>query len=133
MGILATHRNLVPGDKIIVSDDKDLEQIPGWVLRPASGVALRVGHESAEYWLWMQVLMGDPTDGFKGIPKIGQKKAAKILSETRPDEPYFNVVLNAYLKAGLTTEYLASQINVARILQADTYDFIKKEPRLWQM
>lgn len=131
VGILATHPKLVPGRKIIVSDDKDMLQIPGYHWR--MGKRISVTQREADEWLWMQVLMGDPADGYKGIPKIGPKKATAILANRRPDETHLDAVLSAYLKAGLTKEYLACQINVARILQYTDYNFKTKEPRLWQM
>jgi DNA polymerase I len=40
-GILATHPTLIPGTKIVVSDDKDLRQIPGKLFVPRTEVALR--------------------------------------------------------------------------------------------
>ena len=133
MGILAT----VKGAKtIIVSIDKDMKQIPGLHLNartPSEGV-FRVSPEFAEFYLWMQVLTGDQVDGYTGIPGCGPKTAEKILLQyAPPNQMYDDIVLNAYKKAGLTAEDMAVQVNVARILTAQTYNFKRKEPILWQM
>jgi len=128
VGILATAKKLVDGEKIIVSVDKDLQQIPGLHWAPQEGV-YRVSPEHAERVLWTQVLTGDQVDNYTGIPGIGPAKAKKILDA---DEPYEDSVLKAYLKAGLTREDLVIQYNVARILQAKDYDFKLKEPKLWK-
>lgn len=134
VGILATHPKLIPGEKIVVSPDKDLRQIPGVHFnpdRPDDGL-FEVTSAQAEKQLWMQTLTGDSTDNFSGIPGIGPKRAEAILAKRRPDEPIEAVVLEAYLKAGLTAADMEVQHNVARILQAHHYDFKKKEPILWR-
>lgn len=134
LGILATHPKLIPGKKIIVSADKDLDQIPGLHMNaraPDEGV-YRVAPEFSERLLWTQALTGDQTDNYTGIPGCGPAKAAKVLDKADPTE-YADRVLAAYLKAGLTAEDMTVQVNVARILTSTTYDFKKKEPVLWQM
>lgn len=134
VGILATHPKLIPGEKIVVSPDKDLRQIPGTHFnpdKPDDGL-FEITACDAEKQLWMQTLTGDSTDNFSGIPGIGPKRAEAILAKRRQDEPYEAVVLEAYLKAGLTAADMEVQHNVARILQAHHYDFKKKEPILWR-
>ena len=132
MGILATSSKIVKGDKVIVSPDKDLLQIPGIHLQ--KGKLEEVEPWQGERQLWFQVLMGDSTDGYPGCPGIGAVKAERILAEAdERDETYLDHVLAAYKKAGLTFEDLVVQFNVARILTASTYNFSEKEPILWQM
>jgi DNA polymerase-1 len=128
VGILATSKKLIEGEKIIISNDKDLVQVPGLHWAPEEGI-YRVAPEAAERQLWMQVLTGDQVDNYTGIPGIGPAKARKILDT---EEPYEDAVLKAYLKAGLTRDDMLIQLNVARILQAKDYDFRQKEPKLWK-
>jgi DNA polymerase-1 len=131
LGILATHGRLIPGEKIIVSADKDLQQIPGLHMNaraPHEGV-FRVQHEYAERFLWQQVLEGDSTDNYSGCPGIGAVKAAKLLE--CPRSLWTTRVQEAYEKAGRTAEDMDVQINVARILTADTYNFKQGTPILW--
>lgn len=135
LGILATHKRIIKGEKIIVSADKDLQQIPGLHIDlndPEAGV-MRVAPEFAERFLWRQVLTGDTSDNYSGCPGIGPVKADKLLSGISGEAQFAAAVLAAYEKAGLTPDDLAVQVNVARILQADNYDFKRKEPILWQM
>lgn len=132
VGILATHPKLVPGDKIVVSMDKDLLQIPGQHLNK-DGYVVNVTKAEATRFLAKQVLMGDTSDGYPGIPGIGSVKAEKILSEVPEGKPYIPAIRAAYERAGLTAEDMATQINVARILHSKHYDFRRKEPVLWQM
>jgi DNA polymerase-1 len=141
IGILATHPKLVK-DPIIVSGDKDLQQIPGLHINVREPGVFRVQPEFAEKWLWTQVLTGDSTDNYNGIPGVGPVKAEKILKlafdfddeahdDTSPNYPL--AVLHAYEKAGLTADDMAVQVNVARILQTPHYNFKRKEPILWQI
>jgi DNA polymerase I len=133
IGIVATHPKIFTGRRIIVSEDKDMMQIPGEHVRMRDGKTFFVKPKDAEHFAWTQVLTGDHVDGYSGIPGIGPKKAAKILDARRPDETYLDAVLAAYLKAGLTKEDLVTQVNVARILQSPDYNFETKEPRLWSL
>lgn len=129
MGVLAT---LPKFDRpIIVSDDKDMLQIPGEHLsasNPADGV-YRVNPDFASRQLWLQVLTGDQTDGYPGLPGCGPVTAVKILDGA--DGDFEAAVLAAYEKKKLTAEDMAVQVNVARILTAQTYDFKKKAPIAW--
>lgn len=90
LGILATHSTLVKGEKIIVSHDKDLGQIPGLHLNPMSpdeGV-YRIAPAFARRLLAYQVLVGDSTDNYPGRPGCGPVKAEKILEKVQPEESY---------------------------------------------
>lgn len=133
IGILATHPSLVKGEKIIVSGDKDLQQIPGLHISPREPGVYRVSPEYADRFMWTQVLTGDTSDNYTGIPGIGPKKAERILAKARPDEPLGDLVIDAYRSRGIPDEELVVQVNVARILTHHCYDFKRKEPRLWQI
>lgn len=134
IGILATHPKLIKGEKIVVSQDKDLQQVPGLHLPfgdPNAGVH-RIRPEFCERFMWTQVLTGDTSDGYTGLPGCGPVKAASILGTARPDEPYWQLVLGAYRKAGLEESDMVLQFNLARILLHTDYDFTKKEPIICQ-
>ena len=132
-GILATHRRIIKGRKIIASIDKDLRQIPGLHLdlnNTTRGV-FEVSPEEAERFFWQQVLTGDPVDGYPGCKGIGIIRASRILDEAEGN--YAEACRDAYLKAGLSLKEFETQVNVARILTADSYDLKRKEPILWRM
>ena len=131
MGILATHPKLVPGEKIIVSIDKDMRTIPGKFIRwGTEGAEIEeISEEVADYHFFHQTLTGDVTDGYKGCPGIGPKKADAILDVPHGDR--WQAVVAAYEKASLDENVAIQQARCARILRASDYDFKKKEPILW--
>ena len=133
MGILSTHPKLVPGKKIIVSTDKDMKTIPGWLFNPDKDrEPWLVDEATADWWHMYQTLTGDTTDGYKGCPKIGDKKARAILDDCRDtDQPYWPAVVDAYVSKGLTEEEALVQARCARILRHTDYSFTKREPILW--
>lgn len=129
LGILATHKSLVNGEKIIVSIDKDLLQIPGQHYNPDKDEFREVDEASGEHLFFTQTLTGDATDNYPGCPGIGPKRAPAIIGDDLASA--WPRVVAAYEKAGLTEEDALVQARVARILRAKDYDFKQKEPILW--
>jgi len=135
LGILATHPDLVPGEKIIVSIDKDMKTLPGLHLNYAHArgsenweLHMRTITEAeADRFHLFQTLTGDSTDGYPGCPGIGPVKAEKLLSENCS----WNTIVATYAKAGLGEEIALQNARVARICRASDYDFKKKEVKLW--
>lgn len=124
LGILATR----PGNNcIVVSDDKDMMGVPGQLFRPSSDELLEISVEDADRFFLTQVLTGDVTDGYKGLPGVGPKKAEAILGP-RPD---WGAVEQAYIKAGHTKEDALTQARLARILRWSDWDVEKGEPIPW--
>ena len=126
LGILSTHPRLIPGKKIVVSSDKDLETIPGWFLRIGKGEPRFITEEYADYRHLYQTLIGDTCDGFPGLPGVGPKKAEKILAD-----PRWASVVAAYESKGLTEADALVQARLARICRWTDYDYVKKEVKLW--
>lgn len=135
LGIFATHPTLIPGRKIMVTNDKDLDQIPGLHLRSNAVEAgvYKTLPDFAEYSLWSQVLIGDAVDNYKGCPGVGPKIAAKVLAGLKGEDQYVKAVWAEYARKGRTLDDMIQQVNVARILTSDTYDFKRKEPKLWPL
>ncbi len=148
MGILSTVGKLPPSmverlgagnwtnaRRIIVSEDKDMQTIPGWLWNPAKDKAPRLITEAqADYWHLYQTLVGDITDNYPGCPKVGPVKAKDALG-TEPAirrQGMWEAVVNTYRLRGLTESDALVQARVARILRACDYDFTNKEPILWQ-
>lgn len=126
MGILAT--KLGNDGAIIVSMDKDMKGIPGQLYRWKTLELLTIDERAADHQFFMQVLTGDSTDNYPGVPGIGEVKASAILS--KPGDPWDNV-LAAYRKAGLTEQDALIQARVARILRWSDWDNENQRPRLW--
>jgi DNA polymerase I len=130
LGILSTKRSLYPGEKIIVSVDKDMKTIPGKVFfthHPEDGV-LTISEEQADRWHLVQTLTGDSTDCYAGCPGIGPVKAERLLDD---HGVCWETVRAAFMAAGLPESEALVQARVARICRATDYNFTKKEVRLW--
>lgn len=138
MGILSTHPKLIKGKKIIVSEDKDMKTIPGWLFNPAKDLKPRmVTEEEADYYHLYQTLVGDSTDNYKGCPGIGPVKA-KVALMGGDDMRHFSLTemwdrtVTLFESKGLTEADALVQAQVARICRSTDYDFKKREVVLWQ-
>lgn len=134
MGILSTHPKLVKGEKVIVSEDKDMRTIPGLLFNPDKDRRpATISPAYAAWWHMMQTLMGDRTDGYPGCPGIGPTKADRILVELASTyEDMWPVVLATYLSRKQTVEQALVQARIARICQYTDYDYKRKEVIPWQ-
>ena len=124
MGIMATS-TMLEGEKVIVSEDKDLKTIPGLLWR--SGEMLNISQEEADYNHLYQTLVGDATDGYPGLRGVGDKRATELLKT-----PTWETVVKAFEKAGQTEEDALVQARLARILRASDYNFEFDQPILWR-
>lgn len=113
---------------ILCSPDKDMEQFPCRIWNGKE--EYEQTPEKAEYARWMQVLTGDKTDGYAGIPGIGPRKAEVILSKVK-DGNFFEKVLAAYQAAGLTEEDAIKNIRLATILTHQMWDAKEQRPILF--
>jgi DNA polymerase-1 len=138
MGILSTQE---PGKFTICSIDKDMLQIPGRHFNWTKSKRTVVTRTAADHMFYMQVLTGDPGDGYTGIPRVGKVKAEKILTwvldkrelatKESNQRDYWAAVVGAYKEAGLTEDDALQQARVARILRAGEYDFATRKVKLW--
>ncbi|MFD1959614.1 hypothetical protein ACFSHP_12155 [Novosphingobium panipatense] len=87
IGILATRPSSV--ERIIVSDDKDMQTLPNVKLWRMGQIIETDDASAEEFWLY-QTLMGDTTDGYKVCPGIFPVAAKKVLE--KPGDPWTNVV-----------------------------------------
>lgn len=152
LGIAATEPH--SGERIIVSEDKDLQTVPALLYNPARHIlgVREITPEDAERFMLWQAICGDPTDGYPGCPGSGPAAADRLL-EGRGWEPYVHVfqrgprrgteevrwrevemgrwpaIVSAYRKAGLTEDDAVVQVNLARILKHG--DFDGKRPIKW--
>lgn len=126
MGIWATHGKLA--DPVIVSDDKDLRQIPGKVYAPRKGALYTVSEEEGFRFHLHQTLVGDRTDNYPGCPGVGEVRAARILDE----DCSWSAVVSAFVSAGRDADFALVQARLAKILQFENFDFKKRKPILWR-
>lgn len=130
MGILSTEPHT--GKRIIVSEDKDMQTIAGWLFNPRHDTKAKLISEAHAYRFHMlQTLMGDAVDGYKGCRGIGKVKANRLLDSVRPED-YWSMVVGTYETAGQTEADALIQARAARILRhkdRGVYPF--KQPKLW--
>ena len=80
LGILPATSNMIDGDKVILTKDKDLKTVPSTIWFMQGDNYTEVSEEEADYNHMLQTLTGDATDGIPGCPSIGIKTAEKILN-----------------------------------------------------
>jgi DNA polymerase-1 len=127
LGILLTEP--VGERRIMYSKDKDLLQIPGlhWDHKLHKIVTITEADGDRQHWL--QMLTGDTTDNYFGVPGIGPKRAARIL-EKAGDTPW-RAVVSAYENKGLSSTDALIQAQVSRICRYSDFDHENREVKLW--
>lgn len=134
LGILATHKKFVPGNKVVVSVDKDMKTIPGrhlnyrYARECGDWDGYNVTVEEAERFHLYQSLVGDAVDGYPGCKGFGPVSADKWFAAQGFN---WTAIVAAYVSKGFTEEFALQNARVARILRGRDYDFDKKEVILW--
>lgn len=140
MGLYSTGKT-VEGKRIIVSIDKDMRTIPGFLYNPGKrdlGV-VEISETDADLAHFQQTLVGDRVDGYFGCPGVGPVKAERILEGVVPTgmTQYewrgraWRRVVEAYEKVKLTEQDALVQARVARILRAGEYTIKTGRVALW--
>ena len=129
IGILATGKYK---DKCtILSGDKDMKTIPAIHCSLNDDSIDLIPEHIANYNFLIQVLVGDTADGYKGCPSIGQVKAQKLLNPVNKFEENWNIVVDQFIKQGLTVDDAYRQATLARILHYDEYDVRTQKVKYW--
>jgi 5'-3' exonuclease len=117
------------GDYIVITIDKDLDQLTGMHYNFVHRSKYVVAEDYSRYWFYLQLLQGDRTDNITGIPGIGLKKAARILEKVDPigiDWSYQRVCFDAY------TEHFGKDAMNQMILNGTLLKIkTKKDEGLW--
>lgn len=64
---------------IVVSNDKDLDQLAGWHFNWVTGETYRITRRDSDCFLHEQILSGDATDNVPGVEGMGPAKAGRCL------------------------------------------------------
>ena len=133
MGIMATEPHPTE-DRIIVSIDKDMRQIPAKVSRDGETVE-NIPQRLADYWFMIQTLAGDSTDGYSGLPNVGVKTAEKMIKRYTnvPLLDLWKIVVGAYKAKGYTKKEALQQARVAHILRHKEYNKKTGRVKLWRI
>lgn len=122
-------------DYVVLSDDKDLNQVPGyhadWRDTPPYSLSVR----DTDVFFLQQVLSGDPTDGIPGCPKVGPRTAERLVAPYAEGEISFREmwddIVKVYINAGLSDDDAFRTAHLVRILRPGEYDRELEEPVLW--
>jgi len=140
MGILATHPTLIKGEKIIVSEDKDMESVPALLYNPRKDTKPRkIGGLAAMRSHLYQTIIGDTSDGYPGARGVGPKspEAQAVLVSKTTEEAWGHVVA-AYKRSDFRpgdyepVQQATIMARLARILRASDWQFKEKRPILWR-
>lgn len=106
---------------VIVTIDKDLQQIPGWHCNPDKyKFPFWVSPEQAWRLEIAQWAAGDMTDGFPGLRGIGVKRALKAIREASDPLEAAWIVRGMYKEAGHTEEYCEQMRICSKILRTES-------------
>lgn len=136
MGILATWPKL-KGRKIICSVDKDMKQIPVEMYDPVKDTLTKFTKLQGLRWHMTQTLTGDTVDGYTGCVGCGPVNAKKALANRTKADELWDAVMQCYagynpdVEMPVLYDTALAQARVAKILQAEDYNFQTKEPILW--
>ena len=81
---------------IIVSIDKDFDQVAGKHFNPNTGKLYDVSEEDAVKFLYEQILTGDRADNIMGIKGVGPVKAKKALADCVTERQMYDVCVEMY-------------------------------------
>lgn len=130
LGIYATGK--YNGNAIICSVDKDFLTIPTRIWNPVKEVLKTQNKVAAFKSFIYQVIIGDSSDGYKGIPGVGPKGAKKfIIEHSKHLGTIWDYLLELAEKKKVDEEYMLGQARMAHILQDGDYNFETGEVTLW--
>ena len=92
---IAIRATELKGEGLIVSIDKDFMQVPGWHYNFVKKVKKEVTLEDGLRFFYKQILMGDSADNIKGIHRVGEVTATKMLAELKTEQEFYACCLEA--------------------------------------
>ena len=104
-------------DNVVVSIDKDLRTFSGKIYDSYHDIMRYISPEQADTNFKRQLLIGDKTDGYDGIPGIGKATADKLLLDGITIED----IQQMYIDKGLSLEDFELVYNCAKIIGKKEY------------
>jgi 5'-3' exonuclease len=93
--LIAIRATTLGDSSIIVSLDKDFDQVQGWHYNFVKQKKYYVSAEEGQRFFYKQILMGDKADNIAGIKGIGPVKAEKMLAKATTEQELYAVCLEA--------------------------------------
>jgi hypothetical protein len=131
IGIMANYYGY--SNVIIVSIDKDFEQIPCQIFNPSRWEYKEVDPWTATKNFYKQILTGDRVDNIMGIYGIGPVKAEKILAGFDNEKALYNACVDAYAASESTDKTEKTGTAKERVLENGRLLWIQRYPNeLWE-
>ena len=92
---IATRATELGDESIIVSIDKDFMQVPTWHYNFVKKVKKYVTPEEGLRFFYKQILTGDSADNIKGIYRVGEVTATKMLADAKTEEELYACCVEA--------------------------------------
>ncbi len=92
---IAMRATELAGDGLIVSIDKDFMQVAGWHYNFVKKIKKEVTPEDGLRFFYKQILMGDSADNIKGIHRVGEVTATKMLAELTTEKEFYACCVEA--------------------------------------
>ena len=127
LGILATSGKFDSQGFVLISPDKDMQQIACRIYNLKDEFTQT--EEGATRKVYEQALCGDQTDGYAGCKGVGQKKANAILDKVT-DGNYWKAVVDTYKEYDQTEEDALRNLQLCKILQSENWDSKNQKPIL---
>ena len=124
LSILATERPNRTDRRIIVSIDKDFKGVPGMYYDFNKDEMHEPSVDDADRFHLEQVVSGDSTDGYYGVPGIGTVRAKRWLEQNGYT---WASVMKLYEEKGLDEQEALMNAWMARLLRKDEYNIKRKE------
>lgn len=134
IGIMANYYGY--DNTVVISIDKDFEQLPTTIFNPSKWEWKTVDAWTATKNFYKQILTGDTVDNIIGIYGIGPKKAEKLLEGCDSEKVLYNACVDAYSTLGGVGRYVDSILSVdqakERVLENGRLLWIQRYPgELW--
>ena len=106
-----------PDSSVIVTQDKDLNMIPGLHYDFVKQKLFTVTEADGFKWFYTQLLTGDTIDNIPGLPGCGPKTAERIIGSCTSIEDMQHAVAREYIKRKYDYNYLQEQATLLYILK----------------
>lgn len=104
---------------VIVSIDKDFDQVPGWHYNFVKGLKYYVTDDEGFHNFCLQLLTGDRADNILGLRNVGPKRAAAMLDGSSSSKESFQRCARGYAEAGETGEHFRENCRLLWLLRED--------------
>ena len=93
---IAIEATKLSDDCVIVSLDKDLDQVAGYHYNFVKDIAYYITPEEGLRRFYQQILTGDTADNIKGITGIGPVRSAQMLEDAEDEAEMYRRCVEAY-------------------------------------